>query len=174
MVRPVTLEAALATRSAVIVPDVIDAAAAADARARLIRAGYQRYVLVDRGRYSFAIDLNVAELIATLAPLVAATTGRTRALVDARVLKLEPGDYVLARHDRVMEQGIEVVLDLSLAPMPGAEVHYRQHGQVMFRVPSAPGSAAIVPRAASVTCNHTYISKLHRDAEVVRLVARYA
>jgi hypothetical protein len=164
MVLPVTLDAMLATRSAVIVPDAVDRAAAAAARTRLV--AYTRYALVDRGSYEYIIAPDEPELLALL--------GRGRALLDARVLRLRAGDYLLARHDRPMDSGIEVVLDLSRTPVPGAEVHYRQHGQVMFRMPSAPGSAAIVPRAASVTCNHTYVSKLHGDAEVVRLVARYA
>ena len=32
-------------------------------------------------------------------------------------------------------------------------------------------SMSIVERGPTVTCNHTYVSKLHADAEVVRLVA---
>jgi hypothetical protein len=164
MVLPVTLDAVLATRSAVIVPDIIDHAASAAARARF--TAYTRYTLVDRGSYEYIDAPDVPDLLALL--------GCGRTLVDARVVRLHAGDYLLARHDRPCDGGIEVVLDLSRESVPGAEVHYRQHGQVLFRMPSAPGSAAIVPRTASVSCNHTYISKLHRDAEIVRLVARYA
>ena len=53
---------------------------------------------------------------------------------------------------------------------PGAEIHYRRRGQVYFRVPCVPNALAIVERGPTVTCNHTYVSKLHPDASVVRLV----
>ena len=56
------------------------------------------------------------------------------------------------------------------AAVPGAEVHYRRRGQVFFRAPCAPGSLAIVERGPTVSCNHTYVSKRHADASVVRLV----
>jgi hypothetical protein len=89
------------------------------------------------------------------------------------VLRLVPGDYLLARHDRIREGGtIECVVDLSPAPVPGAEVHYRQHGQVFFRVACEPGRAALVPRGPTVTANHTYLSKLH-TGEVVRWIALF-
>jgi hypothetical protein len=65
---------------------------------------------------------------------------------------------------------IEVTIDLSPHLVDGAEIHYRRRGQVFFRVPSLPGSAAIVERGPTVTCNHTYVSKRHLDASVVRLV----
>ena len=92
-------------------------------------------------------------------------------MVESRALRLGPGDYILARHDHVYEDfPVEVMLDLSPAPVPGAEVHYRRRGQVFFQVPSQPGAMSIVERGPTVTCNHTYISKRHLDTSVVRLV----
>jgi hypothetical protein len=94
-----------------------------------------------------------------------------RSVVEARVLRFSPGDYLLAHADRVYEGNpIEIVLDLSDGVTPGAEVHYRRRGAVFFRVPSAPCSLAIVERGPTVTCNHTYVSKRHAGS-VVRLVA---
>jgi len=50
-------------------------------------------------------------------------------------------------------------------------VHYRRRGQVFFRVPCTPGAVSIVERGPTVTCNHTYVSKLSPPgAEVLRLV----
>jgi hypothetical protein len=40
-------------------------------------------------------------------------------------------------------------------------------------VPCEPGTAALVPRNPSVTCNHTYLSKL-RTAEVIRWICLFA
>lgn len=175
MVLPVSLDDLLATRSAVLVPDALDRAAIADARARLERAGYTRYALVDRGSYEHVDAPALPELVAALERLVSQATGRALALVDARALRLAPGDYLLARHDRLRTgRAIEVVVDLSPASVPGAEVHYRQHGQVFFRVPAVPGTAAIVPTNPTVTCNHAYVSKLHAGAGVVRVVAVFA
>jgi hypothetical protein len=87
------------------------------------------------------------------------------------VIRLVPGDFILARHD-ASPTGLEVVVDISPAPAP-AEVHYRQHGQVFFRMPCEPGTAALVPRNPTVTCNHTYLSKLH-TAEVIRWICLFA
>jgi len=163
-----TLEDLFGARTAEIVPDVIDAATAARVRNEL---RYTRYALLDRGSYEYA-TIEAPELFATLASVVAERTKRTLAVTDARVLRLSAGDYLLAHHDRVYEHHpIEVVLDLSPAPTAGAEVHYRRHGAVFFRVPSAPRSLAIVERGPTVTCNHTYVSRLHAAASVVRLIA---
>jgi hypothetical protein len=85
-------------------------------------------------------------------------------------VRLVPGDYILAHHDHIHDDNpVEVTLDLSPATV-AAEVHYRRRGQVFFRVPCLPGSLAIVERGVTVTCNHTYVSKLHRDAVVMRLI----
>lgn len=101
-----------------------------------------------------------------------ATSGEgPRSIVEARVLRFAPGDYLLAHADRVYEGNpIELVVDLSEAAVPGAEVHYRRRGAVFFRVPSQPCSMAIVERGPTVTCNHTYVSK-RNTSSVVRLVA---
>ena len=158
MVLRVSLDELLATRSAVIVPSGISARF----------AGFKRYSLLDRGSYEFVdvpIDPRIAELVVR-------HTGRPRPCIASRVIRLVPGDFILARHDPLPAGGLEVVVDVSPAPA-AAEVHYRQHGQVFFRMPCEPGTAAIVPRNPTVTCNHTYLSKLH-TAEVVRWICRFA
>jgi hypothetical protein len=155
--------------------------------------------LIDRGSYEHAV-IDEPVLFARLAGIVEKTlamagdaarlmgtsAGTTSAdsraheasamrVVDARVLRLSPGDYLLAHHDRVHEGNpIELVLDLSEIPVVGAEIHYRRRGAVFFRVPSAPRSMAIVERGPTVTCNHTYVSKLHTGSmgsAIVRLLA---
>jgi hypothetical protein len=68
------------------------------------------------------------------------------------------------------DRPVEVVLDLSPAPAPGAEVHWRHRGQLFFAMPSAPGSLAIVERGPTVMCNHTYVSRRNEGASVVRLM----
>jgi hypothetical protein len=156
---------------AVVVPGAVGAALAAEVRARLEHVGYTRYALVDRGSYDELSSLEERELLAVLAGIATEVTGRSLALAEARVLRLGVGDYSLVRHDRVHDdRPIELVLDLSPAIVPGAEVHYRHRGQVFFTVPSAPGSLAIVERGPTVMCNHTYVSKRHAGASVVRLM----
>jgi hypothetical protein len=155
----------IGSRTATIVPDL-----AANAS---IRGGWSwsRYTLLDRGSFDYARDVDEPDLAARAIVQASKITERTLKLVESRVLRLGPGDYLLARHDRVYERfPIEVTIDLSPSPVEGAEIHYRRRGQVYFRVPSAPGSAAIVERGPTVTCNHTYVSKRHLDASVVRLV----
>ena len=166
------IEALFGARTALIVDDVITAERAAEARARLEFAGYQRYRLLDRGCYELVGDPQLAYLLADLAQLASARTGRTLAPIEARALRLGPGDYLLGHHDVVHDDHpLELILDLSAAAVPGAEVHYRRRGQVFFRMPSAPRALAIVERGPTVTCHHTYVSKLHPDAAIVRLVA---
>lgn len=155
----------IGSRTATIVPDL-----AANAS---VRGGWQwsRYTLLDRGSYDYVRDIDEPALAARAIAHASKLTSRSLKLVEARALRLGPGDYLLARHDRVFEKfPIEVTIDLSPAVVDGAEIHYRRRGQVFFRVPSLPGSAAIVERGPTVTCNHTYISKRHLDASVVRVV----
>jgi hypothetical protein len=155
----------IGSRTATIVPDL-----AGNAK---VRGGWQwsRYTLLDRGSYDYARDIDEPDLTARAIAHASKITERTLKLVEARALRLGPGDYVLAHHDRVYERfPIEVAIDLSPAVVEGAEIHYRRRGQVYFRVPSAPGSAAIVERGPTVTCNHTYVSKRDPAASVVRLV----
>ncbi len=156
---------------AVIVPDAIGAALAAEVRARLEHAQYTRYALLDRASYEHAPADGEGELLEILRTLASDVTGRRLELAEARAMRLAPGDYLLVRRDRVHDdRPIELVLDLSPAAVPGADVHYRHRGQVYFAVPSRPGSLAIVERGPTVMCNHTYVSKLHAGASVVRLV----
>ena len=151
--------------TATIVPDAIDELAAAALRQRT----FTRYGLLDRGSYEVSEGIAVPPAIVAHA---AAATGRTLAVVASRLLCLRAGDYVLAHHDPLRDDNpVEIVLDLSPATVPGAEVCYRRRGQPFFRVPSAPGSLAIVERGPTVTSNHAYVSKLHPTAVVMRLVA---
>lgn len=164
------LDALFGSRIAEIVPDAITRELAAALRERVQLA---RYTLVDRGSYEHG-PIDEPALFDKLADIVErrAPSPERRRVLEARVLRLSAGDYLLAHHDRVHDGNpIELVLDLSETPTAGAEVHYRRRGAVFFRVPSAPRSLAIVERGPTVTCNHTYVSKLHANASVVRLVA---
>jgi hypothetical protein len=162
---------AAATMPAVIVPSALGAELAAEARARLERAQYTRYELLDRGSYDVVKSPDEPELLAALTGIAEKVTGRSLVVAEARALRLRAGDYVLVRHDRVHEdRPVELVLDLSPSSVPGAEVHYRHRGQVFFTFPSTPGALALVERGPTVMCNHTYVSKRHVAASVVRLV----
>jgi hypothetical protein len=111
------------------------------------------------------------ELVAMIVRVAQTATGRTLAAAASRVVRLVPGDYLLAHHDRLhADNPVEVTLDLSASPVSGAELHYRRRGQVFFRFPCTPGAVSIVERGVTITCNHTYVSKLQRDAVVVRLM----
>ena len=156
---------------AVIVPAAVGTALASEIRGRLERATSTRYALVDRASYDIIASPNEPELLDVLTGVAAEVTGRSLVLVEARAIRLGPGDYLLVRHDRVHEERpIELVLDLSSAAVPGAEVHWRHRGQLFFTMPSTPGALAIVERGPTVMCNHTYVSKRRPDASVVRLV----
>lgn len=136
----------------------------------------ERYPWIDRGAYSWG---DVTDL-AALAPLVAHVdpVDPRRELACARVLVLEAGDYILAHHDpmpplpEAADAPLELVLDLSGAPTPGADLYYRRRGGAFFMVPSQPGALAIVERGPTVTAHHAYVSKRYPGARVVRLVAR--
>lgn len=156
---------------AVLVPGAVGAGLAADVRARLEHAGYTRFGLLDRASYEEARAVDEPALVEALTGVAAEVTGRSLVPDPPRVVRFGPGDYSLVRHDRVHEERpVEVVLDLSPARVPDAEVHYRHRGQVFFTFPSMPGALAIVERGPTVMCNHTYLSKRHASASVVRLV----
>ncbi len=131
---------------------------------------YRRYALVDSGSYEYCEDVAVPTALVTMASEI---TDRRLQVATARVLRLVPGDYVLARHDPLHDDHrVEVIADLSPAAVPGAEVRYLRRGQVVFRSPSQPGMASIVERDPATQCHHTYVSKLHVGAIVVRLVVQ--
>lgn len=156
---------------AVIVPHALGAELAADARERFESVGYTRYALLDRGSFDEVRNVDEPVLLEALAAIAGEIAGRALVVAEARVLRLLPGDYVLLRHDRVHEERpVELMLDLSPACVPGAAVHYRHRGQVYFTNPCTPGALCLVERGPTVLCNHTYVSKLHVGASVVRLV----
>jgi hypothetical protein len=166
-----TLAELFGGRTAVVIDDAVDPSTAGQVRERLARAGHARYALLDRGSYDVLAAPQEPALFGTMIAIAERTLARSLALVEARALRLGPGDYLLAHHDRMHEgHPVELVLDLSPAGVPGAEVHYRRRGQVYFRVPCAPGSLAIVERGPTVSCNHTYVSKRHAGASVIRLL----
>lgn len=170
MVLPVTTLGEL-FGAALAVPDAIDGRRAREVRARCEARGYTRYALYDRGSYDVVRDLDEPELTQLAVRAAERTTGRTLALAESRVLRLLPGDYLLAHHDHLHDNNpVEVTIDLSAVAVPDAEVHYRRRGQVFFRFPCTPGGLAIVERGVTITCNHTYLSKLHEGASVVRCV----
>jgi len=130
---------------------------------------FTRYALVDRGSYEYA-DVEVPEAVVALASDV---TARTLRPVSARVLRLAPGDYVLAHHDPLhADHRVEVIVDGSPHPVAGAEVRYQRRGATFFRFPSQPGAASIVERDPTTRCHHTYVSKLLAGAVVLRLVVQ--
>lgn len=155
-----------------LIEDVIDATKAADVRARLERAGWTRWSLLDRGSYEYVDAPDAPDLVATLVTTAREVTKRDLVVDHVRAVRLLPGDYVFVRHDRVYDdRPVEVVVDLSPAPAPGAEVHYRHRGQVFFVFPSRPGAAAVVERGPTIMRNSTYVSKRWTSAEVVRMFA---
>jgi hypothetical protein len=155
-----------------LLESVVDVESAADARARLDRGGWTRWRLLDRGSYDFVDAPDLDDVLSAITRVAREVSGRDLSLDHARAVRLLPGDYVFVRHDRVYDdRPVEVVVDLSRAPVVGAEVHYRHRGQVFFVFPSRPGAAAVVERGPTVMRNSTYVSKRWRDAEVVRLFA---
>jgi len=128
-------------------------------------AEFERFREIDRASYEHATIQPPPALVA----LASRITERALRPISARVIRLVPGDYLLAHHDH-SHDGVELVLDLSPAVVPDAEVRYRRNGAVFFRFPSQPRAASIVARDPATQCYHTYVSKLHRGAVVLRLV----
>ncbi|MFT3697048.1 MAG: hypothetical protein QM831_28155 [Kofleriaceae bacterium] len=148
-----SLEDLLAGRSAALFHDVVSPRAF---------DSYTRYREIDRGSYDVSYE-DVPDLVARARDLA-----RPHVFESARIVRLRPGDYILARADEP-RRGTEVVFDLSPGTRPDGDLQYRQHGQVVFRVPCEPGCAAVVPRTQSISCNHQYLSKLH-TGDIVRWI----
>ncbi|HEY5935722.1 MAG TPA: hypothetical protein VIU61_13835 [Kofleriaceae bacterium] len=159
--------------AALEVPGVLTIDEVAAVRDRLERRGYTRHALIDRGLYDLAPDPDEPALFDRMLAHATRLIGVTLAVIGARAIRLGPGDYVLAHHDPPhANRPVELVLDLSPRPVPGAELHYRRRGQVYFRFACTPGALAIVERGPTVTSNHTYVSKRDASASVVRLVVQ--
>jgi hypothetical protein len=173
VLRVTTLDQLFTSRIATIVPDAVGPSLAAELRGRLDRAGYTRYARLDRGSYDVALAPDEPAVVAAITDIARQVTGRSLVLVDARALRLGPGDYLLAHHDRCHDDPlVELMLDLSPATVPGADVHYRRNGAVFFQVASRPGALSIVERGPESACYHAYLSKRHAGARVIRLVIR--
>jgi hypothetical protein len=131
-----------------------------------VPATFERYALLDRGSYEHArVDAPAA-----IAALATEVTGRDLTVMWARVLRLSPGDYVLAHHDHVHDDHlVEVMLELSPLAVPGAEVRYQRGGKMFFVFPSTPGAASVVEREPGTRCHHTYVSR-RQAAQVTRMV----
>jgi hypothetical protein len=173
VLRVTTLDELFTHRITTTVPDAVGPTLAAEVRARLDHAGYTRFALLDRGSYELRDAPDEPALVAALADLARQVTGRALTVTDARALRLGPGDYLLAHHDRShAEPLVELILDLSPAAVPGAEVHYRRGGKVVYQLASRPGALSVVERGPDTTCHHSYVSKRHLAAHVVRLVVR--
>jgi len=131
-----------------------------------VPARFERYALLDRGSYEYArVDAPAA-----IAALATELTGRDLAVMSARVIRLSPGDYILAHHDHVHDDHlVEVMLDLSPLAVPGAEVRYERGGRMFFVFPSTPGAASVVEREPGTRCHHTYVSR-RQPARVTRMV----
>ena len=157
--------------AAIEIPDVLSRDEVAVARDRLERRGYTRYTLLDRGLHDLVSDPDEPVLFDRMLAHATQLTGRALAVTEARAIRLGAGDYLLAHHDPPRaDRPVELVLDLSPRPVPGAELHYRRRGQVYFRFACTPGALAIVERGPTVTSNHTHVTKRDATASVVRLV----
>jgi hypothetical protein len=131
---------------------------------------WQRYGQIDQASYDFVEDVTLP-ITNAIVERAATQLDRKLTVRTSRLLRLRAGDYLLAHHDRFYDDNpVELTLDLSPASVAGAEVHYRRRGNVFFRVPCVPRSLAIVERAPTVSCHHTYISKRAPDALVIRYV----
>lgn len=170
-----TVDELFGARAAVVIDGAIGPAAAAGLCAQL---AWTSYHLLDRGSYQHAaVDPAAPGFAAALAALVGLaedTTGGALAIESARALRLGPGDYLLAHHDRSDDDAhpVELALDLSAAAVEGAPLSYRRHGQVFLEVPARPGVLAIVERGPGVAAHHGYVSKRRRGAAIVRLMVR--
>ena len=135
---------------------------------------WERYGQIDQASYEFAAAIDEPELADVAVRAASRAMGRELRFSEARAVRLSPGDYTLAHHDRIYDDyPVEVTFDLSEREVPGADVHYRRRGNVFFIFPSQPRAAAIVERGPTVTCNHTYVSKLHTDAVTRAILLLY-
>lgn len=163
---------------AVLLPDAWPVSDLGAVQEALARAPSRREPRIDRASFEelWLEDARLREdLERGIGARASEVTGRRLTVVAMRFLRLRAGDYALTRADEVHEgRPVEAVLDVSRAVVPGAELHYRHRGQVFFVVPSRPGALALVERGPTVLANHTYVSRLHVDAEVLRVHALLA
>lgn len=111
----------------VVLPDALDAATAADLRARLEASELTSYALADRGRYHYSDTLVVDELWEELGALAASLADAPVALVRARWIRQRRGDYSLVKDDsftRPKARHLELALDLSSGNSGEADIVY--------------------------------------------------
>jgi hypothetical protein len=159
-------------RIAELCTDVFDATIATRLRFAFETNGYQRYRLLDRGRYQF-IETSFLQEMSPMIALASTVTKRSVTCVSTRVIRLKAGDFLLAHHDQFdQDLPIELTVDISQHAVPDADIVYRRRGQAFFSLPARPLCAAVVERGPAVNCHHSYISKRNLDAEIVRIVMK--
>lgn len=137
----------------VLVPDAVDAAVAAELRARLEAAELTPYALLDRGRYHYTDTLRVDPLWDELTRFAASIVPAPVTLARARWFRLRRGDYSLVKDDsrtRTPGRCLEVSLDLSSGHSGEAEVVYLDGTQALS-VPQLTGLMSVVERSPTST-----------------------
>jgi hypothetical protein len=158
---------------AVLVPGVLSSAWAAQLRTRLAQSGWEPFRLAHRGHYDQNERFEAPALWDELREFVSQLTGERLQQEKFRWLRFLPGGYALLRDDLPGETSYELQLDLSAEKAPDAEVCYCHRRQVYWVVAPQPGALSLVQRGPTVQRYERYLSKLHAQAELVRLRVWY-
>lgn len=172
MIADLRAELRAASLPAVIVPDVISAAAAKSLRHRVAAAGLRPYFVADRGRYWFNDDWTEPELFERLRTLAEGVIERSCRPANLRWSRLAHGDYALTKDDAARVMGrppeVELSLDFSAAPSEDAQIVY-SNGQAAFVIPQRPGSLAVIDRTSALYRYERYVTHRIGGGEVFRL-----
>jgi hypothetical protein len=166
----------------VVIPNAIDADAAAELRALAVD-GLQPFYAADRGRYHVNTDLVDAPLFDSLRVFAERVVGTPLAVGPARWLRFARGDYQLLRGDAVERseraRHVELTLDFSATETKQAEIVYTDEAasfSEIFFLPQLPQSVALVERGDTLYRYDRYLNQHVGRAEVwrLRLALRFA
>jgi hypothetical protein len=160
----------------VLVPDAVDAAVAADLRARVLAAELTTYALLDRGRYAFTDTLRVDPLWDELARFAATIAGAPVTLARTRWFRQRRGDYCLVKDDnrtRAPGRCVELALDVSSGMSGEAELVYFDGTQALA-VPQIAGLLSVVDRSPT-SCRYLRPPTCRSQGghDVIRLILQF-
>lgn len=152
-------------------PAAVSPGLAANLRAGLVSAPFERFELAHRGRYERSTEPVDPGLCASLVNVAAFLANQPFEVLRAAWIRSAHRSYALLRDDSPSPGAVaEVVLDVSEQATGEGQLVYTHRGQPYFVAAQTPGTLALVARGPTVQRYHRYVAHRAGTATLLRLV----
>jgi hypothetical protein len=152
-------------------PAAVSPGLAANLRAGLAGAPFERFDLAPRGRYERSAEPPDPALCASLVNVASFLAGQPFEVLRASWIRTAHRSYALLRDDSPPPGAIaELVLDVSERATGEGQLVYTHRGQPYFVATQTPGTLALVARGPTIQRYHRYVTHRAATATLLRLV----